>query len=350
MQKKYYLDAVGQRPEVGNAHNQLAVIAAYSRDYLECIYRTVLSLLVKKPFSNEGAKQNLRLLLEATRSVPALSVSPQERFVGELCYCLGAIYLSNSIEDDILRRVVTEWGELLSEDRFMVGLEEIPGKVLTVCVFVAEASAQPICRAQSLQLLTEILNALIIAFTRRLHTINNVQDLEDTLVLVDHIHGAIIVGCLWIIRNVRNALSACPQLRDSLKTMLEFFIYFQNQYNSSGLTSDVPPVNVKCLPELTEVCHTTISAWSDLFPEIQEADCQVNIEDECAQIRFHATIRILHRMQDHLGYIVPKTQGDVPISHLREEPIQNNKDDDDDDDDDFICPHAFQSSMAQPGT
>ncbi|KAL1218739.1 Nonsense-mediated mRNA decay factor SMG7-like [Cardamine amara subsp. amara] len=74
----YYLEAAKSRPDSGNPHNQLAVLATYVGDEFLALYHCVRSLAVKEPFP--GASNNLLLLFEKNRSSPVKSLSTDAQF------------------------------------------------------------------------------------------------------------------------------------------------------------------------------------------------------------------------------------------------------------------------------
>lgn len=62
----YYLEAARTRPDGGNPHNQLALLATYVGDSFLALYHCIRSLAVKEPFPD--AWNNLMLLFEKNRS------------------------------------------------------------------------------------------------------------------------------------------------------------------------------------------------------------------------------------------------------------------------------------------
>ena len=61
----FYHKAVRLSPSSGSPQNQLAVVATYSGDMLECIYRYFRALMVTRPFTM--ARENLKILFEKNR-------------------------------------------------------------------------------------------------------------------------------------------------------------------------------------------------------------------------------------------------------------------------------------------
>jgi hypothetical protein len=338
--KQHYLTAADLRPDYGSAHNSLAVVAAFSRDYLECFYRSVLSLLVRRPYSNDSAKQNLRTLIDATRQVTQLSFTLQDKFVAEVCFALGAIYLGNTMEAEKLHSVAASWKALVMEDPLgMQPLGTLPCRVVTVCVFVAEAAPSPQCRAQALLLLTSALTSLFDGLTTSIERGSNNEDALDTLVLVDHAHGAANLGLLWVSQNLPQVIAASPSCRDAMQRLYLRLLALENIVPTSDR-----PIHIMCLPEHNEVTVSRIAAWANPPPELQQQGCEVTSEEEAALLRRRVSLVILGSMKDCFGYIPDSgltTAGPESLAHLAEpEPGEG----DDDDDDDIIVSTAFTTA------